>query len=35
MVTMVDGGFAEAWCWEKMTLGFGDLIVGWRLFVLA
>jgi len=30
MVAMVDGGYAEAWCWEKMALGFDDLIVGWR-----
>jgi len=27
MVSMVDGGFAEAWCLEEMAIEFGDLIV--------
>jgi len=34
MVTMVDDGCVEAWCWEKMALGFGDLMVGWRLLAV-
>jgi len=31
---MIDGGCTEAWCWEERAIGFSDLIVAWRLFVV-